>query len=147
MPILFAKDYVEGMWRIVQHQTPDDYVLATGVTTKIRDFAIKCFSYLGIEVEFSGEGANEIAKVVKCNGDYKLSIGEIVIAIDPRYYRPTEVDLLIGDSSKARKELNWEPKYNLDGLVNDMMKADLELFTRERFILKGGYKGSEIISQ
>jgi GDPmannose 4,6-dehydratase len=138
-----AKDYVEGMWRIVQHQEADDFVLATGVTTTIRDFVRMSFAHVGVELEFSGKGDKEIAKVAKCTGDFKLAIGKEVLAIDPRYYRPTEVDLLIGDATKAREKLGWKPQYDLNGLVTDMMKADLELFKREHYLISGGHKGSE----
>lgn len=142
-----AKDYVEGMWRIVQQDQPDDYVLATGVTTLIRDFVKMSFAHVGIELEFSGKGEKEIARVAKCNGEYKLPIGQEVVAVDPRYFRPTEVDLLIGDPTKAKEKLKWKPQYDLQGLVEDMMKADLELFKREKYLLQGGHKGSEQHSQ
>lgn len=138
-----AKDYVEGMWRIVQHQEAEDFVLATGVTTTIRDFVRMSFAHVGVELEFTGKGEKEIAKVVKCTGDYKIATGKEVLAIDPRYYRPTEVDLLIGDSTKAREKLGWKPKYDLNGLIDDMMKSDLELFKREHYLISGGHKGSE----
>lgn len=142
-----AKDYVEGMWRIVQHDKGDDFVLATGVTTTIRDFVKMSFGQVGIDLEFSGEGDKEVAKVAKCRGDYNLPVGKVVVGVDPRYYRPTEVDLLIGDPTKAKKALGWTPKYDLKGLVEDMMKADLELFKREKYLLSGGHKGSEQHSQ
>lgn len=142
-----AKDYVEGMWRIVQHEKGDDFVLATGVTTTIRDFVKMSFAHVGVELEFSGTGESEVARVMKCSGDYNIEKGKVVVGVDPRYYRPTEVDLLIGDSTKARKALGWTPKYDLQGLVEDMMKADLELFKREKYLLSGGHKGSEQHSQ
>lgn len=120
-----AKDYVEGMWRILQNDKPEDFVLATGKTTTVRDFVIKSFNYLGIELEFSGENENEIGKVKSCNGSYKLEIGKTVIKIDPLYYRPTEVDLLIGDYTKAKSILGWEPTHTLDEIIEEMIISDL----------------------
>jgi GDPmannose 4,6-dehydratase len=120
-----AKDYVEGMWRILQNDKPEDFVLATGITTTVRDFVIKSFNYLGIELEFSGENENEIGKVKSCNGRFKLEIGKTVIKIDPLYYRPTEVDLLIGDYTKAKSILGWEPTHTLDEIVEEMIISDL----------------------
>lgn len=142
-----AKDYVEGMWRIVQHHTPDDYVLATGVTTTVRDFVIASFDHVGVKLTFKGKGAEEVGVVEACLGEFKLPVGQVVVAVDPRYYRPTEVDLLIGDPSKAKRQLGWKPTYDLQGLVTDMMRADLELFKREKYLLSGGHKGSEQHSQ
>ncbi len=142
-----AKDYVEGMWRIVQQAKSDDYVLATGVTTTVRDFVKASFAHVGIDLSFEGSGEKEVAKVKKCHGEYKLPIDKVVVAVDPRYYRPTEVDLLIGDSTKARTILGWKPQYDLAGLVQDMMSADLALFKREKYLLSGGHKGSEQHSQ
>lgn len=142
-----AKDYVEGMWRIVQHPTPDDYVLATGVTTTVRDFVIASFGHVGVKLSFKGKGAEEVGVVEACLGEFKLPAGQVVVAVDPRYYRPTEVDLLIGDPSKAKKQLGWKPTYDLLGLVTDMMRADLDLFKREKYLLSGGHKGSEQHSQ
>jgi GDPmannose 4,6-dehydratase len=138
-----AKDYVEGMWRIVQQQQADDYVLATGVTSMVRDFVRMSFSHVGIELEFSGSGESEIARVAKCSGEFQVPVGKEVVAVDPRYYRPTEVDLLIGDATKARNNLKWVPKYDLKGLVEDMMNADIELFKRENYLISGGHKGLE----
>jgi GDPmannose 4,6-dehydratase len=120
-----AKDYVEGMWRILQNDKPEDFVLATGITTTVRDFVIKSFNYLGIELEFSGENENEIGRVKSCSGSYKLEIGKTVIKIDPLYYRPTEVDLLIGDYTKAKSILGWEPTHTLDEIVEEMIISDL----------------------
>jgi GDPmannose 4,6-dehydratase len=119
-----AKDYVEGMYLILQQEKPDDFVLATGITTSIRDFIRKAFLVLGIEIGFFGKGENEIAKIINCNGDIKLEIGKTVIKVDPKYFRPTEVDLLIGDASKAKEKLGWIPKYNLDDLVYEMVQSD-----------------------
>ena len=123
-----AKDYVEAMWRILQQETPEDYVIATGVTTYIRDFVKMSFAEVGIELEFEGEQENEIAKVKSCsNPDYQLEIGKIVVRVDPKYYRPTEVDLLIGDPTKSKTKLGWQPKYDLEALVKDMITSDIVL--------------------
>ena len=119
-----AKDYVEGMYLILQQEKPEDFVLATGITTTVREFVRKSFLELGIEVEFEGSNEKEIAKVVKCTGPSILKIGEIVVEIDPKYYRPTEVDLLIGDATKAKEKLGWEPKYNLNELIKEMVNSD-----------------------
>jgi GDPmannose 4,6-dehydratase len=123
-----AKDYVEAMWRILQQDEPEDYVIATGITTYIRDFVKMCFEELGIELAFEGKKENEIARVVAChNPEYQIETGKIVLRIDPKYYRPTEVDLLIGDPTKARTKLGWQPKYDLKRLVKDMITSDVEL--------------------
>jgi GDPmannose 4,6-dehydratase len=123
-----AKDYVEAMWKMLQQDQPEDFVIATGKTTYVRDFVKMAFSECGIELEFSGENENEIAKVKSCsNPDYQLEIGKTVVKIDPQYYRPTEVDLLLGDPTKANTQLDWTPKYDLAGLVKDMMQSDLKL--------------------
>jgi len=127
-----AKDYVEAMWRILQQDVAEDYVIATGVTTYIRDFVRYSFTEVGIELAFEGENENEIAKIVACNHpDYQLPIGTVVVRVDPQYYRPTEVDLLIGDPSKSKK-LGWEPQYDLAGLVKEMVASDLEILKRIR---------------
>ena len=112
------------MYLILQQEKPEDFVLATGITTTVREFVRKSFLELGIEVEFEGLNENEIAKVVKCTGPSILKIGEIVVEVDPKYYRPTEVDLLIGDATKAKEKLGWEPKYNLDELIKEMVNSD-----------------------
>lgn len=123
-----AKDYVEAMWRILQQEKPEDYVIATGVTTYVRDFVIMSFAEAGIELEFEGIAENEIAKVKSCsNPEYQLEPGKVVVRVDPQYYRPTEVDLLIGDPTKSKTKLGWQPKYDLAGLVKDMVTSDLEL--------------------
>lgn len=122
-----AKDYVEAMWRILQQDVPEDYVIATGKTTSVRDFVIMAFAEVGIELNFEGENENEVAKVAKCNNEkYQLEIDKIVVKIDPQYYRPTEVDLLIGDPTKSKAKLGWEPKYNLIELVKEMVNEDLK---------------------
>jgi GDPmannose 4,6-dehydratase len=120
-----AKDYVEAMWLILQQDKPEDYVIATGTTTRVREFVRMSFAEVGIEVEFSGEGENEIGKVKACHGEFELPIGKEVVAVDKRYFRPTEVELLIGDPTKAQEQLGWKPKYDLKALVEDMMQADL----------------------
>ena len=126
-----AKDYVEAMWLILQQEKPEDFVIATGITTTVRDFIKMAFSEVGIEVEFSGEGVNEIAKIAKCNNPlYQVAIGTEVVAVDPRYFRPTEVELLIGDPTKAKEKLGWKLKYDLPALVKDMMESDVKLFTK-----------------
>lgn len=123
-----AKDYVEAMWRILQQDKPEDFVIATGVTTYIRDFVKMSFAEVGIELEFEGSEENEVAKVKACNHpDYRLDIGKVVVRVDPKYYRSTEVDLLIGDPTKSKTQLGWEPKYDLPALVKDMVTSDLEL--------------------
>ena len=119
-----AKDYVEGMYLILQQEKPEDFVLATGITTTVREFVRKAFLELGIEVSFEGINDNEIARVVKCTGDSNLEIGKIIVEVDKKYYRPTEVDLLIGDATKANTKLGWRPKYKLDDLVKEMVISD-----------------------
>jgi GDPmannose 4,6-dehydratase len=122
-----AKDYVEGMWRILQHDVPEDFVLATGVTTRVRDFVKLCFLHVGINLKFEGEGVNEVGKVESCsNANYQLPIGKTVVAVDPRYFRPAEVDLLIGDATKAKTKLGWQATHTLATLVEDMMTEELK---------------------
>jgi GDPmannose 4,6-dehydratase len=122
-----AKDYVEAMWRILQQDKPDDYVIATGVTTTVRDFISMAFKEAGVELEFKGEGVNEKGYVKSCsNPAYQLPVGKEVVAVDPEYFRPTEVDLLIGDATKAKTKLGWTPKYDLAALVKEMVAADIK---------------------
>jgi GDPmannose 4,6-dehydratase len=135
-----AQDYVEAMWLMLQQEVPEDFVIATGVTTTVRDFVKMSFMEAGIELEFKGIGAQEVAMVKKCHGDYQLPVGKEVVAVDPKYFRPTEVDLLLGDSSKAKSKLGWKPKHDLSSLVKDMMKSDLALFKRDKYLLEGGHK-------
>lgn len=126
-----AKDYVEAMWLMLQQDTPEDYVIATGITTSVRDFIRMAFSYIGVKIEFRGFGVQEKAYIVSCtNPDYQLVIGKQVVSIDPDYFRPTEVDLLIGDPSKAKAKLGWEPKYNLREMIAEMMKKDIKYFEK-----------------
>lgn len=120
-----AKDYVEGMWLMLQQDKPEDFVLATGITTSVRDFVIMSFLELGVQLTFEGENEFEIGRVSNCFGEYNIPKGTIVIKVDPNYYRPTEVDLLVGDASKARLKLGWEPKYDLKSLIKEMILSDL----------------------
>ena len=126
-----AKDYVRMMWMILQAHKAEDWVIATGVSKSVREMVIKAFEYVGIELEFKGEGKDEKAIVKACNNNnYQLETGKEVLSVDPNYYRPTEVDYLVGDPTKAKKKLGWEPEYDFDDLVNDMMASDLELFKK-----------------
>ncbi len=135
-----AKDYVEAMWLIQQQSKAEDYVIATGVTTSVRDFVQLAFAEIGVELEFSGQGKNETAKVTASRDSrYKVEMGKKVVVVDPKYYRPTEVDLLIGDASKATRQLGWKPKYDLPMLVKEMVQADLELFKKEKVLKESGF--------
>ena len=136
-----AKDYVRMMWMILQHDKPEDWVIATGRTTPIRDFVKMAFAHIGVELEFKGKGINEIAMIASCsNDDYQLEIGKEVLAIDPKYFRPTEVDLLIGDPTKAKEKLGWIPEITLESLVEDMMQSDLQLFQKDKYLKEGGHQ-------
>ena len=136
-----AKDYVRMMWMILQHDEAEDWVIATGTTTSVRDFVRMSFQYIGIELEFTGVGVDEKGTIKSCsNPDYQLEIGREVVAVDPRYFRPTEVDLLIGDPSKAKEKLGWVPEIALQELVNEMMESDLHLMSREEYLKNGGYR-------
>ena len=126
-----AKDYIEGMYLMLQQETPKDYVLATGITTTIRDFVKLAFLELGVEINFSGINENEVGYVVSNKGKFNINKDDILVKVDPSYYRPTEVDLLIGDPTKAKSELGWEPKYNLNTLIKEMIRSDLELFEKK----------------
>ena len=126
-----AKDYVEAMWLILQQDKAEDFVIATGTTTSVRDFIKMAFYCIGVTLEFRGTGINEKAFIISCeNVDYQLEIGKQVVSIDAAYFRPTEVDLLIGDPSKARTKLGWEPKYDLKEMVAEMMKSDIKYFEK-----------------
>jgi GDPmannose 4,6-dehydratase len=130
-----AKDYVEAMWKMLQLETPEDFVIATGETRTVREFLIRAFEEVGIEIAFKGTGVDEVGFITKCrNPDYQLEIGMEVIQIDPEYFRPTEVELLIGDATKAQQKLNWKPKYSFDELVKEMVAADLKLFSNLKYI-------------
>ncbi|GHT34442.1 GDP-mannose 4,6-dehydratase [Bacteroidia bacterium] len=148
-----AKDYIRAMYAILQQDEPSDYVIATGITTTIRDFIRLAFKEIGIGVSFKGEGVNKIARIdaidekiytQKVGNQYlealRKRIGEEVVGVDPAYFRPTEVELLIGDATKARTRLGWEPKYTLDALIEDMMNNDLKLMKKESYLKEGGYK-------
>ena len=135
-----AKDYVRMMWMILQADKPEDWVIATGVTTTVREFVRLAFNEVGIDVEFKGEGVEEKAYVVACNNeDFQIEIGKEVLSVDPSYFRPTEVDLLIGDPSKAKDELGWVPEHDLASLVGDMMKSDVSLMKKDVVLLKAGH--------
>jgi len=144
-----AKDYVEAMWLMLQQDKAEDFVIATGITTTVREFIKMAFLELGIEVEFSGKDQNEKGVIIDIdeqkvtelglNPD-ALRFGQTVVKVDPKYFRPTEVDLLIGDASKAKQKLGWQPKYSLQALVSDMVKSDLHLVKRDDYLKKGGYK-------
>lgn len=136
-----AKDYVEAMWLMLQQEKPVDYVIATGETTSVRDFVRFAFNKIGIELAFQGEGEQEVGIVVAANHpDYQIEEGRELVAVDPRYFRPTEVELLIGDSSKARQELNWTPKYDLQALVEEMVEYDIEAFRKDQLLKEAGFE-------
>ena len=125
-----ARDYVEAMWLMMQQEKPEDYVIATGVTTSIRDFVRMAFDVVGIEIKFTGEGVNETGVVTRCrDASFQVPAGQKVISVNPVYFRPTEVDLLIGDATKARSHLGWQPKYTLQEMVQEMVESDLRLFS------------------
>jgi GDPmannose 4,6-dehydratase len=143
-----AKDYIEAMYLMLQQDKAEDYVVATGVTTSVRDFIRMAFAYVGITLDFKGEGVDEkgyvssinINRLTELNIDANVKEGQEVLAVDSRYFRPTEVDLLIGDPNKAKKQLGWEPKYDLKALVDDMMRSDLKLVKKDKYMQEGGYK-------
>jgi GDPmannose 4,6-dehydratase len=134
-----AKDYIEGMWLILQQEKPEDFVLATGITTEIRDFVRMAFAEIGVELGFRGEAENEEGFVVANSGKFNVEIGKVVVKVDPRYYRPTEVDLLIGDPTKANTKLGWKPKYTLAEMVKEMVASDIIIFEKERFLKDNGF--------
>lgn len=140
-----AKDYVEAMWLMLQQDEPEDFVIATGVTTTVRDFIRMAFAKAGIQVRFEGEGVEEVGMIdtldesLLTNTKSELKPGDVIIKVDPRYFRPTEVDILIGDPSKAKEKLGWQPKYTLEMLVNDMVESDLNLFKKQQTLLANGY--------
>jgi len=136
-----AKDYIKMMWLILQANEPEDWVIATGQTTTVRDFVAMAFLYVGIELEFKDEGKDEKAFVKSCsNPKYQIEIGKNVVSVDPKYFRPTEVDLLLGDPTKAETKLGWKREYRLEELVDDMMQSDLKLMTKDVYLKDGGYK-------
>jgi GDPmannose 4,6-dehydratase len=135
-----AKDYIEAMWLILQQDVPEDFVIATGVTTSVREFVRMAFAQVGIEVAFEGKGVDEKGYVVSCsNSSYTVAIGTLVVAVDAAYFRPTEVELLIGDPTKANTKLGWKPKYDLQMLVNEMVATDVEHFSKEKLLKSHGY--------
>ncbi|OOQ59470.1 GDP-mannose 4,6-dehydratase [Mucilaginibacter pedocola] len=135
-----AKDYVEAMYLILQQEVAEDYVIATGVTTAVREFVRLAFNEVGITVDFKGEGADEKGYVVACsNPAYQVAIGTEVVSVDPRYFRPTEVELLVGDPTKSFEKLGWKPKYDLRGLIEDMMQSDINLFKKDALLKEHGY--------
>lgn len=143
-----AKDYVEAMWLMLQQEKPEDYVIATGVTTSVRDFVRLSFAELGIDIEFSGKGVAEKGVVIDRDQDRMkelginpdhIKLGQTVVKVDAAYFRPTEVDLLVGDPNKAKSRLNWQPKYGLDELVSEMVQADLQLMRKDAYLKAGGF--------
>ena len=135
-----AKDYVEAMWLMLQQPQAEDFVISTGVATSVRDFVRMAFQEIGVELEFQGKGRDEVGIVSESNHpDYRLQPGQEVVSIDPRYFRPAEVELLIGDSTKAREKLGWQPSYDLNGLVKEMVAADLDLFQQNRVLKEAGF--------
>jgi GDPmannose 4,6-dehydratase len=135
-----AKDYVEAMWLILQQDIPEDYVIATGLTTSVRDFIKMSFEQVGVELEFKGEGVEEKGYVKSCTDEYAFTKGQEVVCIDPKYFRPTEVELLIADATKAQQKLGWTPKYTLQQMVNEMVQVDLESFKREQLLINSGFE-------
>ena len=138
-----AKDYVRMMWMILQAEQPEDWVIATGKTTTVREFVRMSFAEVGIELEFKGAGVNEIATVISCNNPlFQIELEKEILSIDPAYFRPTEVDLLIGDPTKAKEKLGWVPEHDLPSLVKDMMQADVKLMQKDQYLKKGGYSAN-----
>ena len=136
-----AKDYVEAMWLIMQQDEPDDYVVATGITTKIRDFIALTFKELGITLAFEGKAENEVARIESCEDErFQIEAGKEILSVDPKYFRPTEVELLIGDPTKVKEKLGWQPKYDLKALIRDMLWSDIKLFQRDEYLKSGGYE-------
>lgn len=136
-----AKDYVRMMWMILQADEAEDWVIATGKTTSVRDFIKMAFNEVGIELEFKGKGIDEKAYVKKCNDErFQVEIGKEILAVDPKYFRPTEVELLIGDASKAKNKLGWVPEYDLNDLIKDMMKHDVHLMQKDQYLKEGGFR-------
>lgn len=134
-----AKDYIEAMWLILQQEKPEDFVIATGITTRIRDFVKMAFSEIGVQLNFRGEGEKEEGFVKENTGIYDIPVGKVVVKVDTRYYRPTEVDLLIGDPTKAQTKLGWKPKYTLAEMVKEMVANDIILYTKERLLKDNGF--------
>jgi GDPmannose 4,6-dehydratase len=128
------------MWLMLQQEKPEDFVLATGETTSVRDFVRMSFKEIGVELEFKGEGEQEVGIVIASNTpDFKIELGTEVVAVDPRYFRPTEVELLIGDPTKAKTKLGWQPKYNLQSMTAEMVKSDIAIFRRDQLLKNAGF--------
>jgi GDPmannose 4,6-dehydratase len=136
-----AKDYIRAMYLILQQDAPEDFVIATGITTEIREFVRLSFSEIGIDIEFKGSGIDEKGYIKSCSDPkYVLPAGQEILAVDPIYFRPTEVDLLIGDPTKAKTKLKWQPEYDLKALIKDMMQSDIKLMHKEVYLKNGGYQ-------
>ncbi len=144
-----AKDYIEAMWLILQQEKAEDFVIATGITTTVRDFVKMSFAELGIEIEFSGKDANEKGVIINIDQEKakklglnvdSLHLGTTIVKVDPKYFRPTEVDLLLGDPTKSKTKLGWQPKYDLPALIKDMMDADLHLMKKDEYLKQGDFK-------
>lgn len=135
-----AKDFVEAMWLMLQQPTPEDFVIATGITTKVRDFISLAFKEVGVEIEYKGKGVSEKGYVKSCTTAYSFKAGQEVIAVDENYFRPTEVDLLIGDATKAKEKLGWQPKHTLNEMISEMVSHDVEFFRKHKLLLEAGFK-------
>ena len=136
-----AKDYVEGMWRMLQQDEAEDFVLATGVTTKVRDFVAMSFREVGVELSWSGEGVDEVGTIASVsNPGFPLAVGTKIVSVDPRYFRPTEVELLLGNPTKAKEKLGWEAKYTLAEMCSEMVRADIEVFKKDQILKVAGFK-------
>ena len=135
-----AKDYVDAMWRMLQHSLPEDFVIATGKKTSVRDFCSMAFEAAGMTISFRGQGKKEVGIIDAFNNsDLKVKIGQTVVEVDSRYYRPTEVELLLGNATKAKEKLGWQPTYTLSEMVKEMVSKDLELFQQEVLLKRSGY--------
>ena len=134
-----ARDYVKGMWMMLQQNEPEDFVLATGVTTTVRDMAKMAFDRVGVKINFEGKGKEEKGRVVQAPTETSLTVGQVVIEVDPTYFRPTEVDFLIGDATKAKEKLGWTPECTLEELVDEMVSEDMRYFEKQQYLKKGGH--------
>jgi GDPmannose 4,6-dehydratase len=127
------------MWLMLQQESPEDFVIATGVTTKVRDFITMSFKEVDVEIEFKGKGKDEKGFVKSCTEAYAFKVGQEVVAVDTNYFRPTEVDMLIGDATKAKEKLGWQPKYSLKKMVSEMVDNDVEFFRKHKLLLEAGF--------
>jgi GDPmannose 4,6-dehydratase len=135
-----AKDYVEAMWLMLQQDKPEDYVIATGITTPVREFVRMSFAEAGIEIEFRGKGVKEIGVVKRCiNPEYHVAQGAKILCVDERYFRPTEVDILRGNATKAKKKLGWSPTYTLNEIIKEMVAFDIDCFKKEKHLINSGF--------